>query len=126
MGMVRDQRLRRSGAPEPGMVTSMYKPPYKFVEEVAIDVVGDLFQIKRMLLGNKASAVREVIQSLGDEQCIKIRMRGIGSGYPEGIEARELQEPLHFNICAETEQLLQAVVAQMKANVEKARKALSR
>jgi len=116
----------RSGAPIPGMVTSNYKPPYKFVAEVPISIAADLYQVKRLVLGNNASCVKDIINELGDNMTIKIRMRGIGSNYPEGPEARELQEPLHFNVCAEQEHLLAAVVERVKALVENARKVLEK
>jgi cleavage and polyadenylation specificity factor subunit 4 len=116
----------RSGAPIPGMVSTNYKPPFKYFEEVPLDLNADSFQIKRLVLGKGASLVRQIINDLGDEYTIKIRIRGIGSGYPEGPEAKELQEPLHFNVCAENENLLLAVVERVKALVERARSQLQK
>ena len=91
---------------------TMYKPPYKWVEEVPIDIQGaELYMVKRKVLGQNASTIRELVESIGDRNTIRVRMRGIGSGYNEGPEAREMQQPLHFNVSAENEQLL-AVAAQ--------------
>lgn len=114
-------RLHQAGAPMPGMVTSMYKPPFKHVMEVPIDIDADLYQVKRKVLGNNAATIKDIINEMGDNQAIKIRMRGIGSNYPEGPTAQELQEPLHFNVCAENERLLAAVVQRVQELVAKAR-----
>lgn len=112
---------RGSGAPGPGMVTSMYKPPFKHIEEVPVDIAAELHQVKRRILGNNASTVKGIIEEIGDRHSVRIRMRGIGSGYPEGPEAIEYQVPLHFNVCAETEQLLMVAVRRTKELVEAAR-----
>ena len=57
--------------------------------------------------------VKQVTQEVGGPtRGVRIRIRGIGSGFYEG--AQELQEPMHFNICAESEELLQAAVARMQ------------
>jgi len=100
---------------------TLYRPPFKNVAIVPIDIEGDLFQIKKRVLGHNASTVLQIVEELGTKNSIRIRMRGIGSGYQEGPMAQEVQEPLHFNVSAETEELLNAVAARVKALIDRAR-----
>jgi hypothetical protein len=124
MGLTGGRMPGRSGAQAPGTVTGMYKPQFKYVDEVPIDIKADIHQIKRLVLGYQAANINKIRDELGDMSCIKIRIRGIGSGYNEGPEAKELPEPLHFNVCADSEHLLSAVVLKVKALVDSAREAL--
>jgi hypothetical protein len=105
-----------------GQQQTMYKPPYKWVEEVPIDIEGaELYLVKRKVLGQNASTIRELVESIGDRNTIRVRMRGIGSGYNEGPESREMQTPLHFNVSAENEQLLAVAAQKVRELVERAR-----
>ena len=91
----------------------VYKPPLKFVEVVPIDIAAPAFEVKKRVLGSNASLVKQVTQEVGGPtRGVRIRIRGIGSGFYEGTQ--ELQEPMHFNICAESEELLQAAVLRMQ------------
>ena len=112
---------RGSGAPGPGMVTSMYKPPFKHIEEVPVDIAAELHQVKRRILGNNASTVKGIIEEIGDRHSVRIRMRGIGSGYPEGRSHRIPSSFTFQCMCAETEQLLMVAVRRTKELVEAAR-----
>jgi len=60
----------------------------------------------------------------GQSRGVKIRIRGIGSGFVEMFN-QELQEPLHFNVSAENEEFLaqavdkvQELVARVKLELE--------
>ena len=53
-------------------------------------------------------------------------MRGIGSEFFEAPDQVEQQEPLHFNICAENEKLLRAVVNKVKVLVANCKAELER
>ncbi len=50
----------------------------------------------------------------------KIRMRGIHSGFAEGPYNQELQEPLQFNVSAQSEALLAELVSRLKASIQSA------
>ena len=100
---------------------TLYRPPFKNIAVVPIDIEGDVYQIKKRVLGVNAATVLQIVEELGTKNSIRIRMRGIGSGYQEGPLAQEIQEPLHFNVSAETEDLLNAVVAKVRALIERAR-----
>lgn len=103
-------------------VQTMYKPPYKWVEEVPIDIEGaELYMVKRKVLGQNASTIKELVESIGDRNTIRVRMRGIGSGYNEGPDRTEMQAPLHFNVSAENEQLLAVAGQKVRELVDKAR-----
>jgi hypothetical protein len=67
----------------------------------------------------------QLVASVGSKDNIRIRMRGIGSGYPEGPMQQELQEPLHFNVSAENEALLQAAVIKVRELIDRSRAELT-
>mmetsp|Transcript_12538 Transcript_12538/g.17210 ORF Transcript_12538/g.17210 Transcript_12538/m.17210 type:complete len:653 (-) Transcript_12538:41-1999(-) len=99
--------------------SSVYKPPFKFNANVPIEIVGSLYDIKKKLLGTNASTIIQLVDEMGSKNSIRIRMRGIGSGFMEGQS--EIQEPLMFSVSAESDLLLQAVVARVKQLIDKAR-----
>jgi len=103
---------------------TLYRPPFKNVAVVPISIEGDLYLIKKKVLGHNASTVLQIVEELGTKNSIRIRMRGIGSGYQEGPLAQEIQEPLHFNVSAETEELLRAVELRVKELIDRAREEL--
>jgi uncharacterized membrane protein YgcG len=108
-----------------GQTFNVYKPPFKHVDVVPIDIQGSFHEIKRRLLGNNASVIIQLVDEIGvSQRSIKIRIRGIGSGFYEGPNHQELQEPLHFNVAAENEQLLQTAVQRVKALVTKVKQDL--
>jgi hypothetical protein len=102
-----------------------YQPPFKFVDTVTVDIRGNLFDIKRRLLGTNASAIMRIVDELGSKHNIRVRIRGQGSGFLEGPQNQELAQPLHFNISADSEQLLQAVVARVRQHVDQVRAEVS-
>ena len=110
-----------SASGKDGQVYNYYKPPFKFVDTVPIDIRGSSNEIKKKVLGNNASVIIQLIDEVGGKNNIRIRIRGIGSSFIEGPNQQELQEPLHFNVSAENEQLLQAAVAKVRALVQKAK-----
>jgi hypothetical protein len=73
----------------PGSMNSVYKPPFKFNANVSIDITGSLYEIKKRLLGTNASTIIQLVDEIGSKNNIRIRMRGIGSGFLEGQQ--ELQ-----------------------------------
>ena len=52
---------------------------------------------------------------------VRVRLRGIGSGFIEGPNQAELPEPLHFNVSAENEQLLALTVIQLRELIARVR-----
>lgn len=100
---------------------TLYRPPFKNIAIVPINIQGDMYQIKKRVLGVNAATVLQIVEELGTKNSIRIRMRGIGSGYQEGPLAQEIQEPLHFNVSAETEELCNAVAGRVKQLVDRAR-----
>lgn len=104
-----------------GTHTGTYKPPYKFVEVVPIGIEGNQFQVKKRLLGMNSINVMTIVEELGSKQNIRIRLRGVGSGFTEGPGGQELPEPLHFNVCADSEELLQAVLNRIRQLIENTR-----
>jgi len=59
------------------------------------------FQIARRLIGSKGCNMKKIInqcKSNGDGEGVKLRLRGKGSGYKEGPENKESDEPLHLCI----------------------------
>lgn len=101
---------------------SLYKPPFKHCEVVPIDIPGNLYDIKRRVLGTNGSAVVQISNEVGGTgRAVRIRIRGQGSGFLEGPLMQELAQPLHFNVSAETAEKLQQAVERVQRLVEAAR-----
>ena len=77
------------------------------------------------VLGQDASKIISIINELGNQRSIKVRLRGIGSGFREGPGHQELPEPMHFNVSAEDEMLLRKVVERVTQHVETAKAELA-
>ena len=63
------------------------------------------FQIARRLMGIKGCNMKKIInecKNSNDDDYVKLRLRGIGSGFKEGPENKESDEPLHLCISAKT------------------------
>ena len=61
------------------------------------------FQIARRLIGSKGCNMKKIInecKTIGDGDGVKLRLRGKGSGYKEGPQNKESDEPLHLCISA--------------------------
>ena len=56
------------------------------------------FQIARRLIGSKGANMKKIINECGDGEGTKLRLRGKGSGYKEGPQNKESDEPLHLCI----------------------------
>lgn len=76
--------------------STSYKAPFKFNADVPIDLVGSLYDIKKKLLGTNASTIIQLVDEVGSKNCVRVRMRGIGSGFLEGQQ--ELQVCLVIHI----------------------------
>lgn len=63
------------------------------------------------MLGPQASRVHAITNEFDShgQNNVKIRLRGIGSGFLEGVNREELQEPLHFVVSTNDEALLKPV-----------------
>jgi hypothetical protein len=79
-----------------GSNTGYYKPPFKFSEAVIIDLQASLYEIKKKLLGTNASTIIQLVDEIGSKSCIRIRMRGAGSGFLEGPNQQELPVFIFF------------------------------
>ena len=98
-----------------------YQPPFRCVDTVPIDIKGNLYDMKRRLLGTNASAIIKLVDEVGTKNTIRVRIRGQGSGFLEGPQNQEFPQPLHFNVSADNEQLLAAIVPKIKAHVDQVR-----
>ena len=73
--------------------------------------------VKHRVLGHNAIHIHNLNDEVGvTKNQVRIRLRGIGSGFYENNQ-QELQQPLHFNVSAETEDLLKIMVDKVKAHV---------
>jgi hypothetical protein len=73
------------------------------------------------LLGHQASKINSIISEYGTSHNIKIRLRGIGSGFTEGPTGEELPEPLHFVISVAEEGVLNSVTDRVRQLIDTAR-----
>ena len=65
------------------------------------------FQIARRLIGSKGINMKKIINECkkdGERETVKLRLRGKGSGYKEGPQNKESDEPLHLCISAKTKE----------------------
>ena len=70
------------------------------------------FQIARRLIGSKGCNMKNIInecKSSGDGEGIKLRLRGKGSGYKEGPENKESDEPLHLCVSSKNPEEMKKV-----------------
>lgn len=77
------------------------------------------------LLGPQVSRINSIINDYGTSHTIKIRLRGIGSGFKEGPTAEELPEPLHFVISVAEEDVLEPVCKKISQLIESTKYELS-
>ena len=77
------------------------------------------------ILGQNASFILQIMSELGTSSKIRIRLRGVGSGFKEGPLQIECQEPLHFSISAEDENVMIQGVQRVRDLIEKARSELA-
>ena len=108
-----------------------YKPPFDNVETVIVDIdmqgkgPGYVSQVRRTLLGPNAVNVLNVLKAVAPFKTAVARLRGIGSGYPEGPSKEELQEPMQFCVSVKDAAYLPAVVEGMKQLIAQVRTALT-
>jgi hypothetical protein len=106
------QQARKGGAAL--MDGGTYRPPFRHWESVSIPIDAPPYELKRKLLGTNGSTVVQIATEVaGSTRGVKIRIRGIGSGFTE-TNNMELQVPLHFNVSAETEEMLQKAVEKVR------------
>ena len=98
-----------------------YRPYFRHVEVVPINITGDPYELRRRILGMSASNIKNIYANIGpnSQDQVRFRLRGIGSGFVEGPNHCELQEPLHFNVCAENPALLETAVRLLKEMLQK-------
>ena len=70
------------------------------------------------LLGPQVSRINSIIDEYGTSHTIKIRLRGIGSGFKEGPTSEEISEPLHFVISVAEEEVLNSVCDKVSQLIE--------
>ncbi|MCQ2816420.1 MAG: hypothetical protein MJ252_04050 [archaeon] len=70
----------------------------------------DNFQIVRKIIGNKGFNMKKIIDACNDgspeANTVKLRIRGRGSGYREGPDNEESDEPLHLCVSAKSANVL--------------------
>ena len=114
--------------------SSEEKNPGKFTCKYEILIENNPeFQIARRLIGSKGYNMKKIInecKSGEDREGVKLRLRGKGSGYKEGPENKESDEPLHLCIsskntetmekaCLLVEELLERIHQEYKEYCEK-------
>ena len=65
------------------------------------------FQIARRVIGSKGINMKNIINECkieGEKESVKLRLRGKGSGYKEGPQNKESDEPLHLCISSKTKE----------------------
>ena len=65
------------------------------------------FQVARRLIGSKGCNMKKILnecKQINNNENIKLRLRGKGSGYKEGPQNKESEEPLHLCISAKNQE----------------------
>jgi len=82
-----------AGGPYPGEGRSSIEPLRKFTCRFEIGIENDKdFQVARRIIGQKGINMKNIVARTD----AKLRLRGKGSGYLEGLARQESQEPLHL------------------------------
>ena len=63
----------------------------------------------------------QIINEISSAQFIQIRLRGLGSGFKEGAQQTELNEPLHFVISTDDENVLKLAKEKVRIHVDNVR-----
>lgn len=74
---------------------------YKYTCKYLIEIKNcNEFQVSRRIIGPKGRNMKRIIEEctaqVREKDAIKLRLRGLGSGYKEGPDAEESSEPLHL------------------------------
>ncbi len=107
-----------------GGASDGYRPPFKYTDIVQVGIpftYSNLGILKRCLIGHNNDKIFGLVAELGGQRSIRLRLRGIGSGFKEGAMGQELREPLHFNVSAESEVLLAQALERMRGHIAQAR-----
>jgi len=94
--------------------SSTYAPKFTCKYEIQIDNDKE-FQVARRIIGSKGYNMKRIIQScqqkgsnmMNTQQAdlLKLRLRGRGSGFKEGPEKKESDEPLHLCISSKDQEV---------------------
>lgn len=106
----------------PSYNPSAYRPPLAVNEAVFVNVPynhGNIADLKRKLIGQSNEIIFQLVKELGGQHKVRLRLRGQGSGFREG--AMELQEPLQFNVAADSDATLARAVERVKEHIERVR-----
>lgn len=80
-------------------------------------IPGPAHEVRRRLLGTDCANVFQVVNEVGNQRSVKLRLRGQGSGFREDGQ-HELMEPMHFNVCAESPELLDRALERLNVLVQ--------
>ena len=94
----------------------------KFICLFNINIQNDKdFQVGSRIIGRKGSNMKKILEKCSKRtnqkvhKVIKIRLRGIGSGYKERTSKAESKDPLHLYISAKQKNLLQIAATEIEA-----------
>ncbi len=86
------------------------RPQLKFTCRFLIQIPNEReFQVARKIIGNRGTNMKKVIDSCArlvrakENEVVKLRLRGRGSGYKEGPNQAESDDPLHLCISSKFE-----------------------
>lgn len=101
---------------------SAYRPPLAVNEAVYVNIPfnhGNMSDLKRKLIGQSNEIIFQLVKEFGGQHKVRLRLRGQGSGFREG--SMELQEPLQFNVAADSDLTLSRAVDRMKEHIDSVR-----
>ena len=102
-------------------ISSKTRGKVKFICRFDIQIQNEKeFQVGRRIIGLKGSNIKKILDKCSKDtkqkvhKLIKIRLRGIGSGYKERATKGESEDPLHLYISAKQKNAFQIAVAEIE------------
>ena len=74
------------------------------------------FHVARRIIGQKGANMKRIVKQAGSDA--KLRLRGKGSGFLEGVNKQESEEPLHLCVSCKDLQGYQTAIALVKSLLE--------
>jgi hypothetical protein len=95
-----------------------YRPPHSLYRTVWLGMESTrAYNVPRNLLGPGGRNVKSIMEEANN--AVRIRLRGVDSGFKEGPEQKEVEEPLHFIVSSDDPEQLEIAIAKLHRLLER-------
>lgn len=95
-----------------------YRAPHSLVRTVWLGMESTrAYNVPRHLLGPGGRNVKSIMEDSGNT--VRIRLRGLDSGFKEGPEQREVDEPIHFIVSSDDREQLEMAIGKLHVLLER-------